>query len=55
VDIAAQAPKPTVNYAFNTSINASCGMFTLPMDFMRFYFSSNLRLHFRRFRTNFIE
>ena len=35
-------------YAFNTSINASCGMFTLPMDFIRFLpsfcFSSSLRL-----------
>ena len=35
-------------HAFNTSINASCGMFTVPNAFMRFLpsfcFSSNLRL-----------
>ncbi len=35
-------------HVFNTSIKASCGMFTLPTDFMRFLpsfcFSSSLRL-----------
>jgi len=37
-----------INHAFSTSMNASCGMFTLPMDFIRFLpsfcFSSSLRL-----------
>ena len=36
------------SYAFSTSMNASCGMFTEPMDFIRFLpsfcFSSSLRL-----------
>ena len=40
-------------------MNASCGMFTLPMDFIRFLpsfcFSSSLRLQFRRFRPDFIR
>jgi len=38
----------SIDYALSTSMNVSCGMFTLPMDFIRFFpsfcFSSSLRL-----------